>query len=373
MVPYRGRGSQISKDLEGCRGEISRKMEVALAGCQPLAGKQHQQCVLRICHRSERGEPRCKQRKLQETGATLYVLRELVVLWSPVMSACLEFSVESDSINSAECPVIDVSEFSFEIVTLFVHFLYWGDVRCDGMSVQLELARMGRYYDLSLLQQLMLLKIEIKWADAGETHLSVDDFHHAGFDLADVLRDSDFSTGHLDYLKVVGFGAQDILVHCDSLPVLKRFPLLFAVDRVFGNNPNYTFVLLKNATQTTREIVDVLRRVPWDQTRLIDEASFTQRVGPDDLWQLAVSSRWDNRNYCGWVLEEFDIVSRIIACKYSVQTLLDAGWNSTRFQRHAEETHVALARAGYDFRDLRNLGFSVRLLERSGVRQSQET
>ena len=373
MVPYWGRDSQISKDLEGCRGEISRKMEVALAGCQPLAGKQHQQCVLRICHRSETGEPRCKQRKLQETGATLYVLRELVVLWSPVMSACLEFSVESDSFNSAECPVIDVSEFSFEIVTLFVNFLYRGDVGCDGMSVELELARMGRYYDVSLLQQLMLLKIEIKWADAGETHLSVDDFHHAGFDLADVLRDSDFSTGHLDYLKVVGFGAQDILVHCDSLPVLKRFPLLFAVDRVFGNNPNYTFVLLKNATQTTREIVDVLRRVPWVQIRLIDEASFTQRVGPDDLWQLAVGSFWDNRNHSGWVLEESDIVSRIIACKYTVQTLLDAGWNSTRFQRHAEETHVALARAGYDFHDLRNLGFTARLLERSGVRQSQET
>ena len=383
MVPYWGRDSQISKDLEGCRGEISRKMEVALAGCQPLAGKQHQQCVLRICHRSETGEPRCKQRKLQETGATLYVLRELVVLWSPVMSACLEFSVESDSFNSAECPVIDVSEFSFEIVTLFVHFLYWGDVRCDGMSVQLELARMGRYYDVSLLQQLMLLKIEIKWADAGETHLSVDDFHHAGFDLADVLRDSDFSTGHLDYLKVVGFGAQDILVHCDSLPVLKRFPLLFAVDRVFGNNPNYTFVLLKNATQTTREIVDVLRRVPWDQTRLIDEASFTQRVGPDDLWQLAVSSRWEDGN-SRWVLEMFDIVCRIIECKYSVQTLLDAGWDSTRFQwhveeirtrcyRHMEDAHVALARAGYDSRELRNLGFSVRLLERSGVLQGQET
>ena len=162
-------------------------------------------------------------------------------------------------------------------------------------------------------------------------------------------------------------------MHGDSLPVLVRFPLLFAVDRVFGNNQNYTFVVLKNATQTTREIVDVLRRVLWNQIRLIDEASFTQRVGPDDLWQLAVSPFWDNRNHSGWVLEESDIVSRIIACKYTVQTLLHAGWSSTRFQRHAEETHVALARAGYDFRDLRNLGFTARLLERSGVRQSQET
>ena len=187
------------------------------------------------------------------------------------------------------------------------------------------------------------------------------------------MRHFDLATGHLDYLKAVGFGAQDFVVHGDSLPVLVRFPLLFAVDRVFGNNPNYTFVLLKNATQTTREIVDVLRRVPWVQIRLMDEASFTQRVGPDDLWQLAVGSFWDNRNHSGWVLEESDIVSRIIACKYTVQTLLDAGWNSTRFQRHAEETHVALARAGYDFHDLRKLGFTARLLERSGVRQSQET
>ena len=66
-------------------------------------------------------------------------------------------------------------------------------------------------------------------------------------------------------------------------------------------------------------------------------------------------------------------MSRIIECKYSVQPLLDVGWNSTGFQRHAEETHVALARAGYDFHDLRKLGFTARLLERSGVRQSQET
>ena len=284
------------------------------------------------------------------------------------MCACLEFSAESDSFNSAECPVIDVSEFSFEIVTLFVNFLYRGEVDCDGMSVRLELARMGRYYDVSLLQKLMLLEIETGWADAGQTPLSVDDFHHAGFDLAALLRHFDLATGHLDYLKAVGFGAQDFVVHGDSLPVLVRFPLLFAVDRVFGNNPNYTFVLLKNATQTTREIVDVLRRVPWVQIRLMDEASFTQRVGPDDLWQLAVSSLCEKSD-----IVESDIVSRIIACKYTVRTLLQSGWNSTRFQRHAGEIHLALARAGYDFHDLRNLGFTARLLERSGVRQSQET
>ena len=40
---------------------------------------------------------------------------------------------------------------------------------------------------------------------------------------------------------------------------------------------------------------------------------------------------------------------------------------------HHEVFLCALARAGYDFRDLRNLGFTARLLERSGVRQSQET
>ena len=109
-------GSFLSANLhiEHCRGEISRKMEAALAGCQPLAGQPHQQCVLRICDRSETGEPRPKKLKPEEKGGTLYVLRELLVFWSPVMRACLEFSTETDSSNSAECPVIDVEEFSYE-------------------------------------------------------------------------------------------------------------------------------------------------------------------------------------------------------------------------------------------------------------------
>ena len=108
---------------------------------------------------------------------------------------------------------------------------------------------MGQYYDVSLLQKLMFLEIEMEWAEGTQTPLSVAYFHRAGFDLTSLLRVSDLSDGHLHYLKVVGFGAQDFLVHGDSLPVSKRFPFLFAVDRVFENNPNHTFAALKNATQ----------------------------------------------------------------------------------------------------------------------------
>ena len=285
---------EIFQRIQCCRGEISQKMEAALAACQPLAGQQHQQCVLRICHRSETGEPRRKQMKLEEAGATLYVLRQLLVYWSPVMCACLEFSAETDVSNSDECAVIDVEEFSPEIVSLFVNFLYRGEVDCDGDSIRLELARMGQYYDVSLLQKLMFLEIEMEWAEGRESPLSVAYFHRAGFDLASLLRVSDFSFGHLHYLKVCGFGAQDFLVHGDSLPVSKRFPFLFAVDRVFENNPNHTFAALKNATQKTEDIVDVLLQVPRDQIRLIDEAALAQSVGPDDLWQLGIFSRRDN-------------------------------------------------------------------------------
>ena len=225
---------------------------------------------------------------------------------------------------------------------------------------------MGRYYAVSLLQKLMFLEMEIEWARERETPPSVDDFHKAGFDLDAILQDFDFSSGHLDYLKVVGFSAQDFLVCSDSLPVSTRFPLLFAVDRVFDNNPNYTFALLQNATPSDLEIVYVLRQVPWDQIRLIDDAALAQSVGPDDLWQIGFSVR----TLSGCRLLASEIVSRIIACKYTVQSLLDAGWNSSRFQRHAESTHLALAQAGYSFDDLRKLGFTARLLERCDVRQT---
>ena len=134
----------------------------------------------------------------------------------------------------------------------------------------------------------MFLEIEMEWAEGRESPLSVAYFHRAGFDLASLLRVSDFSFGHLHYLKVCGFGAQDFLVHGDSLPVSKRFPFLFAVDRVFENNPNYTFAALKKATQQTEDIVGVLRYVTSDQLRLIDEAALAQSVRPPDLWQLGI-------------------------------------------------------------------------------------
>ena len=136
---------EISERLVDCRRDICRQMEAALAACQPLAGQPHQQCILRICDRLETTEPHPKKLKSEEKGATLYVLREFLVLWSPVMRACLEFSTKTDSSNSVECSVIDVPGFSFEIVQLFVSFLYTGKVNCDDMSIRLELARMGQY------------------------------------------------------------------------------------------------------------------------------------------------------------------------------------------------------------------------------------
>ena len=78
--------------------------------------------------------------------------------------------------------------------------------------------------------------------------------------------------------------------------------------------------------------------MPRDQIRLIDEAALARSVGSDDLWQLGIFSRRDNCNSSGCRLLESDMVSRIIACKYIVQTLLAAGWNSSRFQRYAEVT-----------------------------------
>ena len=161
--------SEISERLEGCRRDICCQKKAALAACQPLAGQPHRQCILRICDRLETTEPRPKNRKLEERSDTQYVLRELLVFWSPVMRACLEFSTKTDSSNSVACSVIDVEGFSFEIVTLFVNFLYRGEVDCDDMRNRLELARMGQYYAVSLLQKLMLLEMEIDWADGRGT------------------------------------------------------------------------------------------------------------------------------------------------------------------------------------------------------------
>ena len=109
-----------------------------------------------------------------------------------------------------------------------------------------------------------------------------------------LLRVSDLSDGHLHYLKAVGFGVQDFLVHGDSLPVSQRFPFCFAVDRVFENDPNYTFAALQKATPGSSDIVDVLRQLPSDQFRLIDEDSLAECVYPPDLCLLGIHHHPEN-------------------------------------------------------------------------------
>ena len=101
-----------------------------------------------------------------------------------------------------------------------------------------------------------------------------------------LLRVSDLSDGHLHYLKAVGFGVQDFLVHGDSLPVSQRFPFCFAVDRVFENDPK--------ATPGSSDIVDVLRQLPSDQFRLIDEDSLAECVYPPDLCLLGIHHHPEN-------------------------------------------------------------------------------
>ena len=234
------------------------------------------------------------------------------------MLESLEFSTKADSSNSIQCAVIDVKGFSFRVVTLFVNFLYRGKVDCDDMSIRLELARMGQCNAVSLLQKLMLHEMEIDWADEGGTPPSVDEFYTTNFDLATLWRDIVSSSRHHCYLKVVGFRAQDFLVCSDSWPVSKRSPLLFAVDRVYDNNPNHTFAMLQNATQEAQEILYVMRQMPYDQIRLIDNAALAQHVGPANLWQLAFSARRENKTSSTDRMPWSEVVSWIIACGYSV-------------------------------------------------------
>ena len=234
------------------------------------------------------------------------------------MLESLEFSTKADSSNSIQCAVMDVKGFSFRVVTLFVNFLYRGKVDCDDMSIRLELARMGQCNAVSLLQKLMLHEMEIDWTDEEGTPPSVDEFYTTNFDLATLWRDIVSYSRHHCYLKVVGFRAQDFLVCSDSWPVSKRSPLLFAIDRVYDNNPNHTFAMLQNATQEAQEILYVMRQMPYDQIRLIDNAALAQQVGPANLWQLAFSDRRENKTSSTDRMPWSEVVSWIIACRYSV-------------------------------------------------------
>ena len=112
-------------------------------------------------------------------------------------------------------------------------------------------------------------------------------------------------------------------------------------------------------SQRAGKILYVLRQVPYDPIRLIDNAALAQQVGPDELWQLDFSVRRENRTSSADRLLRSEVVFWIIVSRYSVPCLSDAGWNSREFQRHARSTHLVLAKAGYDHSDLRQLGFLI--------------
>ena len=112
-------------------------------------------------------------------------------------------------------------------------------------------------------------------------------------------------------------------------------------------------------SQRAGKILYVLRQVPYDQIRLIDNAALAQQVGPAELWQLEFSVRRENRTSSADRLLRSEVVFWIIVSRYSVPCLSDAGWNSREFQRHARLTHLVLAKAGYDHSDLRQLGFLI--------------
>jgi len=88
--------------------------------------------------------------------------------------------------------VININEFNPDVTELFIRFLYKGSVEVHSMQTLLELARMGKFYDILELQELCINLLNVLYLPSCQQpskghQPSVDDFIRADFSLKDLL------------------------------------------------------------------------------------------------------------------------------------------------------------------------------------------
>ena len=295
---------EVESDMEYMEQRCWDRLAWALARCQPAGGKPHLVCRLIQ-----------KKHGQEDAGVTLYVLRGVLKEWSPVMCAKLQFG--SHDVKTAavtEVADITIDEFDKETMKHFTDFLYHGCVACDSMPLLLELARMAKYYDIPDLQKLCMYSLSSISLRRPEEQLpSVHDFQSASFELHDLLR----LGCHPHMLATWGFSLRQFM----EVPA------------------------------TPAE----LRRAKFSVEDLCEAGCCTPN--------LAVDIFLDSK--CSRV----EAIQKMIRLGFSAIELNEGGFNSRFFQKELQNqgSAILLSECGYGPEALLALGYSNRLLQRSGL------
>ena len=319
--------------------DCSERCSRALAKCEPVKGGAHQVCILRVKGCRDAAESPQKKRRQEDADVELHVLRGILEEWSPVLRRQLESWCAS---AGGEDMVININEFKPDVAEHFTRFLYKGNVEVHSMQTLLEVARMGKFYDIPELQELC---INLLHSVKGQPP-SVKDFKRADFNLEDLLRlgcdpellaASGFSLEHFLesgsvnawILKRANFNSKDIgnLISCSTLKERgSSWENLVEIG--------YSMTELKEAGATPSTVV-----------RLLIRAGDKPEIATSKMIRLRYSVEQLDRS--GWSTPEK------LSC-----------WNQARFQRELSGSAWTLYEAGYTREDLIALGYTGRHLKR---------
>ena len=330
------------------------KCTSALSRCFPSMGTKHRICVLLVprAHIALE-EPSQKRNRLNDEE--FHVLEGVLEEWSPVLTALLRHA----SLSKNHYKTIILDDFELDTIEHFIRFLYRGELG-DSPAPELlwELARMGKYYDIPILQHQCFAWLEFYACDPS------DNSRWLVPSLQDLLR--------------YGFEFQEVCKFCMGSHLLRRFELALPDFLEFQFNDFLAFdleparvaklvlaqgVSLKHITSGYISIPTLLERGWRSEDIVLCGFTFDEirsagiRVSPSSLWNLLQSPLG--------MQSKIVATESVIAFGYRVDELLGDGFSSAWFQKHIDSSHNILRAAGYSEDDLLHLGYAPRLLGRS--------
>ena len=319
----------------------------ALAKCVPVKNVEPDVCFLVI---DSSGKTRCaenasndssgKRRCVESASTQLHVLRPFLTEFSEYFRKCFEHDLCERRHN-----IVHVSEFNEEVSTAFVEFLYTGEIRdviAHSHDLLCELARMGKYYQVTPIQEQCF------------THLSLQSFCNTSMKPV------------LDNLLANGFGLEELrnLGCCRSLLRQLRMTPSAYFNRAMESESVHRDMDLAFSLLSRRDLrqeagcVQILRMRGWP-LHIIAELGYSvdeMRGGGVSITPRLIFNRWGTKTMA---------MIDVIAAGFPVKDLLEHGFTSSFVQGCIDDSYNEFREHGYTNSHLRALGYAERLLARS--------
>ena len=335
----------VCRELSRLEHLAQQSCASALAKCAPVKNVEPDVCILYMDYSGKRhfaetvsNDSSAKRRRVESASTEFHVLRPLLMEFSEYFRNCLKHDLHENRHN-----MVPVSEFDEEVTTAFVEFLYAGQVRDEiarNHVLVCELARMGKYYQVTSIQQHCC------------AHLSLQSFENI------------LMKPVLDNLLANGFELEEL---CDLgccrhlLRQLRMTPLDYfkrAIESVETDVGLAKMLLSRRELRQEAGCVQILRMRGWPSQTIVG-IGYTV----DELRGGGVSPN-PRLLFNSWNGDARAMIE-VIAARYLVKDLLEDGFTSSVIQVCVRNSHNEFRKYGYTDDQLRALGYTDRLLRRS--------